>query len=144
MRIVLDNTILVRANESSQGLARQLLLKIVTSPHRLLLCNEMLFELAKVLRYPRMQALHGLPEHRIYDYIGFLRQISELVPVNPLLIVPIRDVNDIVVVQTAVLGAADVICTTDDDFYDPSITRFLNQQEIAVMDDIALIQRLRS
>ena len=30
-----------------QGLARQLLLKIVTSPHRLLLCSEMLFELAK-------------------------------------------------------------------------------------------------
>ena len=144
MRIVLDTTILVRANESSQGLARELLLKIVTSHHRLLLCSEMLFELAKVLRYPRMRDLHGLPEHRIYDYIGFLRQISELVPVNPLLIVPIRDVNDIVVVQTAVFGGADVICTTDDDFYDHAITRFLNRQEIAVMDDITLIQRLRS
>jgi len=91
-----------------------------------------------------MRALHGLPEDRIYDYIGYLRQISELVRVDPLLIVPIRDVNDIIVVQTAMLGAANVICTTDDDFYDPSLTRFLHQQDIAVMDDIALMQRLRS
>jgi putative PIN family toxin of toxin-antitoxin system len=100
VRIVLDTTILVRANESSQGLARQLLLDIVAGRHALLLSSEILYELARVLRYPRMQALHGLPESRIYDYIGFLREVSELVTLNPLLSIPIRDVNDIVTVQT--------------------------------------------
>jgi hypothetical protein len=30
-----------------------------------------------------MQALYGLPETRIYDYIGFLRDVSELVTLNP-------------------------------------------------------------
>jgi len=39
--MVLDTTILVRANESSQGLARHLLLEIITRRHTLLLCNEM-------------------------------------------------------------------------------------------------------
>ena len=114
MRIVLDTTILVRANESSQGLARQLLLDIVAGRHALLLSSEILYELARVLRYPRMQALHGLPESRIYDYIGFLREVSELVTLNPLLSIPIRNVKDIVVVQTALIGEADVICTKDD------------------------------
>ena len=144
MRIVLDTTILVRANESSQGLARQLLLEVVTSRHKLLLSSEILYESARVLRYPRMQALHGLPENRIYDYIGFLREVSELVTLNPLLSVPIRDVNDIAVVQTAVIGEADVICTMDEDFYDPGLTRFLTSVEISVMDDVTLMQRMRN
>ncbi|MGD0774585.1 MAG: putative toxin-antitoxin system toxin component, PIN family [Candidatus Solibacter sp.] len=144
MRIVLDTTILVRANESSQGLARQLLLEIVASRHTLPLSNEILYELARVLRYPRMQALHGLPESRIYDYIGFLREVSELVRLNPLLSIPIRDVNDVVVVQTALIGEADVICTKDEDFYDPGLTRFLTRVGISVMDDATLMQRMRN
>ena len=144
MRIVLDTTILVRANESSHGLARQLLLDIVASRHTLLLSSEILYELARVLRYPRMQALYGLPETRIYDYVGFLRDVSELVTLNPLLSIPIRDVNDVVVVQTALIGEADVICTTDEDFYDPRLTRFLTRVGISVMDDVTLIERMRN
>lgn len=143
MRIVLDTTILVRANESSQGVARQLLLDVVAGRHTLLLCNEILYELAKVLRYPRMQALYGLPETRIYDYISYLREVSELVTLNPMLSVPIRDVNDIIVIQTALIGEAEVICTKDDDFYDPGIVRFLSRVGIAVMDDVTLIRRIR-
>ena len=144
MRIVLDTTILVRANESSQGLARQLLLEVIASRHTLLLSNEILYELARVLRYPRMRALHGLPESRVYDYIGFLREVSQLVTLNPLLSVPIRDVNDVAVVQTALIGEADVICKKDEDFYDTGITHFLARVGISVMDDVALMQRIRN
>ena len=110
MRIVLDTAILVRATEGSNGPARQLLLHIVTGSDTLLLCNEILFEVAKVLRYPRMLALHGLSENRIYEFICFLPEASELVALDSLLSVPIRDENDIIVVQTAMIGDADVIC----------------------------------
>jgi predicted nucleic acid-binding protein len=58
--------------------------------------------------------------------------------------VPIRDVNDIVVVQTAVIGGADVICTRDEDFYDPCLTRFLARLGITALDEVALVHRLRS
>ena len=67
MKIVLDTTILVRANEHSHGLARELLTNIVESKHTLLLSNEMLHELAKVLRYPRLQAFYDLPENLVLD-----------------------------------------------------------------------------
>jgi hypothetical protein len=38
----------------------------------------------KVLRYPRMLALDGLSEKRIYDYVGFPREVAEIVVPNPL------------------------------------------------------------
>ena len=144
MRILLDTAILVRGHGSSKGLARDLLISIVESGHILLLSNEMIFELAKVLRYPHMLALHGLSEERIYDYVAFLREAAEIVSPNPLLMAPIRDVNDTVVMQTALIGEADVLCTRDRDFFEPPAEAFLRKAGIAVMDDIALIHRLRS
>jgi hypothetical protein len=60
VRIVLDTTILVRSTEKSHGPARDLLLNLVASEHTLLLSNEMLHELARVLRYPRLLAFYGL------------------------------------------------------------------------------------
>ena len=97
MRIVLDTTILVRSTEKSHGPARDLLLNLVASEHTLLLSNEMLHELARVLRYPRLLAFYGLSEARVYHFIGFLREVAEIVTLRPLLTPPIRDVNDIVV-----------------------------------------------
>lgn len=70
MRIVLDTAILIRAHDGGKGLARDLLLRLIESDHVLLISDEMLYELAKVLRYPRMSALHGLSEGRIFDYAG--------------------------------------------------------------------------
>jgi putative PIN family toxin of toxin-antitoxin system len=104
----------------------------------------MLYELARVLRYPRMLAHHGLSEQRIYEYVGFLRETAEIVILNPLLVTPIRDVNDTVVMQTAVIGEADVLCTKDSDFFEPPAAPFLRKAGIEVLNDISLIRRLRS
>ena len=76
MRVVLDTTILVRASVSPHGLARDLLLAIITTKHPLILSNEMLHELAKVLRYPRVMAIHALPETQIYSFVEFLRETA--------------------------------------------------------------------
>ena len=144
MKIVLDTTILVRANERSYGLARELLLNVVESKHTLLLSNEMLHELAKVLRYPRLQAFYNLTENLVFDYVNFLRRASEIVDLNPLVAAPIRDVNDIIVMQTAIIGEADVLCSKDADFFDETAREYLNKLGIAVLDDISLMHRLRS
>jgi putative PIN family toxin of toxin-antitoxin system len=117
VRVVLDTTILIRAGASPHGLARDLLLATITAKHPLILSNEMSHELAKVLRYPRVMAIHGLPETQIYDFVEFLRETAEVIPHNPVFTAPIRDVNDIIVLETAVIGEADVICPTDQDFF---------------------------
>jgi putative PIN family toxin of toxin-antitoxin system len=144
VRIVLDTTILVRATENSHGIARDLLLNIVTSEHGLVLSNEILYELARVLRYPRLQALYRLSETRVYEFVGFLREVAEIVRLSPVFNLPIRDVNDLIVVQTAVIGEANVLCAKDRDFYDPATAEFLSGVGISVMDDVSLLQRLRS
>ena len=133
MRIVLDTAILVRAHDGTKGLARDLLLRIIESDHVLLISDEMLYELAKVLRYPRMLAIHGLSEGRIFDYVGFLREAAEKVRPNPLLVTPIRDVN----MQTAIIGEADVICTRDQDFFEPPAEPFLRRAGVEVLDGVS-------
>ena len=144
MKIVLDTSILVRANEHSFGIARELLINVIASKHSLILSNEMLHELARALRQPRVQAFYKLPENRIYDYIIFLRQASEIVTLNPLVIAPIRDVNDVIVMQTAIIGAADILCTRDNDFFETPANEYLDRMGIEVIDDIQLVKRLRS
>jgi putative PIN family toxin of toxin-antitoxin system len=144
VKIVLDTTILVRANEHTHGLARELLTNIVEGEHRLLLSNEILHELARVLRYPRLQEFYGLPEDLVFDYVKFLRRSSEIVTLDPLLSVPIRDVNDIVVMQTAIIGEAEILCTRDEDFFENPANEYLRKIGINVLDDITLMHRLRS
>jgi len=144
VKIVLDTTILVRANEHSHGLARELLMRIVGSDHRLLLSNEMLFELARVLRYPRLQAFYDLPEELVFEFINFLRSSSEIIPLDPTVTAPIRDVNDVVVMQTAIIGEADILCTKDDDFFAEPASAYLRKMGIEILDDISLIHCLRT
>jgi len=104
----------------------------------------MLHELAKVLRYPRLQTFSDLTEHLVFDYVSFLRGSSEIVPLNPLVAAPIRDVNDVIVMQTAIIGEADILCTKADDFFEEPDREYLGKMGIAVLDDISLMQRLRS
>lgn len=144
MKIVLDTTILVRANEHSSGLARDLLISVLEGGHRLLLSNEMLHELARVLRYPRLQAFYDLSEKLVYDYVGFLRHSSNIVTLNPLVTAPIRDVNDVIVMQTAIIGEAEILCTKDEDFFEEPARDYLKKIGTLVLDDIALMHRLRS
>ena len=144
MKIVLDTTILVRANEHTHGLARELLVNIVEGDHKLLLSNEMLHELARVLRYPRLQEFYGLTEDLVFNYVRFLRRSSEIVTLDPLVSAPIRDVNDIIVMQTAIIGEAEILCTTDEDFFENHASEYLRKMGIDVVDDITLMHRLRS
>jgi hypothetical protein len=68
---------------------------------------------------------------------------SEIVTLDPLVAAPIRDVNDIAVMQTAIIGEADVLCTKDEDFFEQPAGEYLRNMGISVVDDISLMHRLR-
>jgi putative PIN family toxin of toxin-antitoxin system len=101
VRVVLDVNILVRANEKSHGPARTLLLDLIARGHIVLTSVDILIELARVLRYPRVQALFGLSDEQIYDYVQFLKDGCEIVPTNSNWNFPIRDVSDTPILRTA-------------------------------------------
>jgi putative PIN family toxin of toxin-antitoxin system len=144
VKITLDSTILIRAFDNTGGLARQLLFTILDGEHVLVLSNEILAETSKVLRYPRMRGRHGMSDGKIYEYVMFLQSVATIVRPDPTLIVPIRDPNDIVIIQTAMIGGAEAICTTDEDFFTSPASAFLQSVNIPVFTDAELIRRLRS
>jgi putative PIN family toxin of toxin-antitoxin system len=146
VRVLLDANILVRANEKSDGPARKLLLDLIARRHIILTSADILIELARVLRYPRVQALFRLSEEQIYQYVQFLKSVCRIVPANTGIgrNFPIRDASDAPVLQAAIAGEADLICTLDSDFYAAEIVEFCAMMGITVLDDITLLDRLRS
>ena len=93
-----------------------------------------------------MQALFGLSEEQIYEYVQFLKSVCVIVPCNPGTgrNFPIRDAADAPVLEAALTGEAEIICTLDSDFYTADIGEFCAVARIAVLDDVTLIDRLRS
>ncbi|HEX5432672.1 MAG TPA: putative toxin-antitoxin system toxin component, PIN family [Candidatus Angelobacter sp.] len=140
---MLDVNVLVRAHERSAGSARGLLITLIQQKHTLLISSDMLLELATVLRYPRLQALYNLSHEQIYNYILLLRDLCESVVIAQELHVPVRDPKDIAILQTAVIGEADVLCTLDSDFFAPETQAFCATVGLEVLTDTQLLERLR-
>ena len=120
------------------------MLKVLSNDHQLILSSEMLAEVTRVLRYPRMMMSHGQDEEAIYEFAVSLRNGAEFVMLDPLTSVEIRDRDDILILQTALAGEADVICTIDRDFYEPPASVFLARRGIAVVTDVQLMRILKS
>lgn len=144
MRVLLDVNILVRANEKSSGPARSLLLELISRKHVILTSADLLIELGRVLRYPRVQAMYGLTDEQIYDYVQFLKNACEVVRLPLATVFPIRDIADLPVLKTAVAGEADVICTLDKDFYAPEVSGLCMRMRISILDDLGLMARIRT
>jgi predicted nucleic acid-binding protein len=110
VKITLDTTILVRAFDSSGALAQRLLLLLLEGNHNLVLSSEILAEIKSA-------------------------PLSQDASPDPTLYSPIRDPNDAVVLQTAIVGGADVVCATDEDFFHSPATEFLQSANILVLTD---------
>jgi predicted nucleic acid-binding protein len=85
---------------------------------------------------------HGENEETIYDFTGWLRNVAEIVALDPLTDAPIRDHNDIFVLQTALSGEADALCSGDRDFFEPPASIFLASCGIDVLTDAQLMRKL--
>ena len=88
-------------------------------------------------------SLHGKTEEDAYHFAAWLRHASEIVLLDLISSAPIRDPGDIFVLQTALSGDADAICTLDRDFFAPPASGFLAQRGISVLTDVQLLQRLK-
>jgi len=142
LRVVLDTNTLVRAHGRRSTQARRLFDELLNSGHHLVTSNEVLAELTKVLRYPRFQALYGLTDADLLDYAQFLRSVSHVVILDPHYRAPLRDANDLIVLQTAERGESDILCTHDSDFYDETILSYCTARGIEVCDELTLLLRL--
>jgi putative PIN family toxin of toxin-antitoxin system len=143
VRITRDTAILVRAHQNADGLARALLIELLAAKHVLVLSGPMLEELERVLSYPRLIKTTKLSPLQVAEYLEFLSTACRLVEMEEELPAPIRDPKDIQILQTAVAGNADIICTLDRHFYDTTVLEYCNLRGIKVLNDIELVRLIR-
>jgi predicted nucleic acid-binding protein len=137
--------VLVRATRAASGPARELLLYFERSQQVLVLSAWILDEVRRVLRYPRLAAIHRLTEEDVDAFVNGLTQIAEMVKlqggVSPQ--AAVSDPQDVPILQTAVVGKAQVLCTRDRHLYQRAALVFCREHGIEVMDDLQLLARLR-
>ena len=145
MRIVLDTNILIRANPTilPERLARDLLRTVLSGPHVLVLSEAILTEVSRVMAYPRVQARWPLSPEAIERYTSFLRECSSLADLPESFPAVVSDPDDDLVLQTAIAGKADVLCSRDGAFEPEMVHQFCAAHGIRILDDIALLKELR-
>jgi len=145
VRVVLETNILIRANPtvSPRGLARDLLLTVLSGPHVLILSSAILEEVQRVLNYPRVQARWSLPADVIAKYVFFLQDAGAVVDLPKTFPAVVSDPDDDLVLQTAIAGEADILCSRDTAFRSENVERVCAAHGIRMVDDIALLQELR-
>jgi putative PIN family toxin of toxin-antitoxin system len=146
MRIVLDSNVLVRAARPVLGPAREVLLRATEEPHVLLLSAFIISELRRVLGYEHVRKMHGLDDRGIERYVLDVESAALIVAIPPASqeAIVVHDPKDDPIVHTAVAGAAEVLCTRDRHLHQSAVSGYCRSRGIQVLDDVALLARLRA
>lgn len=146
MRVVLDTNVLARPSFSQKGAAAALLEALKAPEHAVVASAFILDELNRVLRYPRLQKLHGFDDAGIGNYVGSIRQAATMVqlPDDPPPAVATNDPDDDPIVETAVAGKVNVLCTRDHHLRSQPVVDYCAAHGIRVMTDVELLQVLRA
>lgn len=144
MRAVIDSNVLARATPGKASAAREVLLVLTQAPHVLVSAAPLLTELARMLQYPRVRALHGLDDAGIQAFLQSVEVGSLIVtPASPMP-VQTHDPDDDLVIATAVAGQAEVICTRDHHLFHPSVQSACAGLGIRIVNEIDLLRELRA
>ena len=76
-------------------------------------------------------------------YLASLRATCNLVALIDAPTPPIRDPNDVHVVQAAICGKAEYLCTLDQHFFEDAVVSFCADRGVTVISDIDLLKKLR-
>lgn len=145
MRGLCDTNVLARAATRPGGPAHEVVRHLLDDPrHDLIITPYLLDELTRVLGYVRVRIRSVATAEEIAQFLDDLEQGAELVdPPDVQPAVP-HDPGDDPVIAGAVAGHAAVLCSRDRHLYDPAVRTYCEQHGIEIMDDIALLGRLRA
>jgi uncharacterized protein len=141
VRVVLDTNVLARAHQKAQGPARRVLLHVISGSNVLVISADILGELERVLRYPRLLTRSGLTSDDIAEYLESLGAVSCMVRPESVPAGVVRDPTDGPILGTALAGGADVLCTRDADLFEARVQRFCEARGIQVLTDLEFIHK---
>ena len=105
--------------------------------------GSLLEEVERVLHYPRLVKRFALTGAEITAFVAFLAAAADVVEGDEALMPPIRDPKDVHIVQTAISGKAEYLCTLDEHFYETLIVEFCSERGIQVISDLNLLRLVR-
>jgi putative PIN family toxin of toxin-antitoxin system len=145
MRVLLDSNVLARAVYSVGGPADECVRRLTNPPHVLVVSQFLLDELCRVLRYPRLQRVHGFDDRKIERVVAALESAAARVETREEDLVPIvpHDPDDDPIVAAAIAGGADILCTRNRHLYHAAVVAHCRRHAVEIMDDIELLARLR-
>lgn len=112
MKVVLDANVYISALLSKRGAPKQIIDLWREEAFELLISEEILDEVARVLRYPRVAELHKLSQSEQEEFLTLLRDETKLIkPKHRLSASP--DETDNRYLECAVEGSAEVLVTGD-------------------------------
>jgi putative PIN family toxin of toxin-antitoxin system len=107
VRVVFDSNVLARAHQRAQGPARQALVHVTSGSDTLILSPYILWELERILTYPRLLKRSGLSPSDIAEYLENLAYIACLVTPEEVPENLLRDPTDGPILGTALAGQAE-------------------------------------
>jgi putative PIN family toxin of toxin-antitoxin system len=143
VRIALDSAILVRAHHKATGSGRALVVELLDHGHDLVLSRSILDEVQMVLHYPRLVKRFGLSEEDILQFVAFLSDWGIVVVPDEKIVPPIRDPKDVHVIQTAISGQSEYLCTLDEHFHEEPVVAFCAEHGTVIIRDPELLWLIR-
>lgn len=126
--VVLDTNVLVRVLLAKSPLTRALRDSLQRGAFILLISDEILLELGRVLRYPRIALRHHLTEANIRDFENTVRSLAVIVPGLYAVSKVEADPSDDKFLACALEGDADYIVSED-----PHLRDLKEYQGIAII-----------
>jgi putative PIN family toxin of toxin-antitoxin system len=139
MRLVLDTSVIVSAFRSRSGASFRLLEMCRQGHHTILATPTLFFEYESVLLRKEHQAVHGLSLSEVDEALRGIASLVEAVKIDFQWKPQLRDAGDEFVLEAAINGKADIICTHNLRDFLPAATRF----GLRVLSPASMI-RLRS
>ncbi len=143
MRVTCDTNVLVRAAVRPAGPARAVLVETTAPPHVLVLSEQIIAELSRVLRYERVQRQLRLTDDAINELVAGLRAVAELAVPPEAMPKVSSDDDDNIVIATAVAGKADAISSRDRHLRHRLVQAYCATYGIRVLTDLELLAELR-
>jgi putative PIN family toxin of toxin-antitoxin system len=140
VRVVFDSNVLARAHQRAQGPARRALIRVTSSPDILILSPYILWELERILTYPRLLKRSGLHAGDIAEYLETLGKIACLVTPERVPEKLLRDPTDGPILGTGLAGQAGILCTHDADLLAENVKQFCATRDIRVLTDLEFLE----